>query len=63
MNINYDKIYTVIDSLINGQHQQARQQIKRLTYDERINLIEYLPDGLGDYKRLMVLKTIVKREF
>ena len=61
--MNMDKIESVKDSLINGQFKQAQRQIKSLTYDERIELIEQLAKDSSRYNFSYVVSVIVKRDF
>ncbi len=61
--MDMNKIASVKDSLVNGQFKQAQRQIKSLTYDERIELIEQLAEDSNRYNFSYVVSVIVKRDF
>jgi hypothetical protein len=42
------KFETVIESYINGQIAQAKTQFKKLKKSQRIDMIEYIRDLMGD---------------
>ena len=61
--MNNQKIEAVIDSIVNGQLSQAKRQIKSLTYDERVELIEQCAEDTDRYKFSYIVSVIVKRDF
>ena len=59
-----DKVQQVIDSIINGQYSQAKQQIKLLTYDQRVELLgELAPPAFTSSQFNWACNVIVKRDF
>lgn len=58
------KIDLVIDSIVNGQYSQAKRQIKALSYDQRVELLEELaPPHFTANQFNWVCNVIVKRDF
>ena len=58
------KIDLVIDSIINGQYSQAKQRIKSLSYDQRVELLgELAPPAFTSSQFNWACNVIVKREF
>ena len=57
-----NKYEEILNSLINGQKRQAKQQIKKLSLDDRLTLVELADSTYPNYV-LEIVKICILRDF